>query len=164
VAGQSSDQIAAENIEFNRARREMGLPPIKPIAFLPGAYCAKTEKEAQKGFRHIEAVTALSNWHYGFSDTNPTDFAKIPGYEQYAAIAAGSGPSSTSDTLRNEAMIGTPEQIIERIQRYQKKTNCQQIIMGFNIVGSAPQDEIEQSMRLFAKEVLPAVHDINVDP
>jgi hypothetical protein len=37
-------------------------------------------------------------------------------------------------------------------------------VIAFDVVGSMPYDDARRSMSLFAREVLPAVHDIAVGP
>jgi hypothetical protein len=37
-------------------------------------------------------------------------------------------------------------------------------VIAFDVIGSMPYDDARKSMSLFAREVLPAVHDLEVGP
>ena len=51
--------------------------------------------------------------------------------------------------------IGTPEQVIERLEGFKELYNPQEIMCWFNIGGMLSNEEVERSMRLFAEEVIP---------
>ena len=54
-------------------------------------------------------------------------------------------------------MIGTPETIIERIAEAQKACSFSEISLMPQF-GTMPYSEAAESIRLFAREVLPVVH------
>ena len=60
---------------------------------------------------------------------------------------------------RRTQPIGTPEQIIECIERVQWAISMGKVILHF-FYGGMPPDKAERSLRLFAERVLPAVHDM----
>ena len=60
------------------------------------------------------------------------------------------------EDLYNElGAIGTPEQVIERLESFKERYNPQEIMCWFNIGGILTNDEVGRSMRLFAEEVMP---------
>ena len=60
------------------------------------------------------------------------------------------------DDLYSElGAIGTPEQVIERLEGFKELYNPQEIMCWFNIGGMLSNEEVERSMRLFAEEVIP---------
>ena len=52
--------------------------------------------------------------------------------------------------------IGTPDEIIERIQKLQQTISLEKVVLHV-FYGGMPRDKAEKSLRLFAKEVLPEV-------
>ena len=60
------------------------------------------------------------------------------------------------EDLYNElGAIGTPEQVIERLEGFKERYNPQEIMCWFNIGGILTNEEVSRSMRLFAEEVMP---------
>ena len=99
----------------------------------------------------------------GPSSINNDTIMNAKGYEYYAKMqeqAVADGVDRTKPTLYNEvkdAPIGTPEHCIAAIQRVVDKLHPNQILGVFKI-GSMPYDLAEASLKLFAQEVLPAMH------
>jgi hypothetical protein len=50
------------------------------------------------------------------------------------------------------------------VQRIRTESGAREIVIAFDVVGSMPYEDAERSMSLFAREVLPAVHEIQVGP
>ena len=62
----------------------------------------------------------------------------------------------TYEDLYNElGAVGTPEQVIERLQGFEDLYKLQEIMCWFNIGGMLTNEEVGRSMRLFAEEVIP---------
>jgi len=51
-------------------------------------------------------------------------------------------------------MIGTPEEVAREIDRFGKTTRTTHLVMGMHLPGLDPAKS-QQSMELFAKEVMP---------
>ena len=51
-------------------------------------------------------------------------------------------------------MVGTPDDIIEEIERYQKSSRVTHLVMWMQLAGMPPKIA-EKSMKLFAEEVMP---------
>ncbi|MDA1127206.1 MAG: LLM class flavin-dependent oxidoreductase [Chloroflexi bacterium] len=77
-----------------------------------------------------------------------------------AARGASRG-SSRADSLTSEsvmeefAAVGTPDQVAAKLERFKEMYEPQEFMCWFNIGGMLPHAEVESSMRLFAKEVMP---------
>ncbi len=77
-----------------------------------------------------------------------------------AARGASRG-SSRADSLTAEsvmeefAAVGTPDQVTAKLEKVIDRYGPQEIMCWFNIGGMLPHAEVESSMRLFAKEVMP---------
>jgi alkanesulfonate monooxygenase SsuD/methylene tetrahydromethanopterin reductase-like flavin-dependent oxidoreductase (luciferase family) len=166
VTAASYEQVGRDNILFNQYRQEVGLAPdALPIIYIIGAYCAETEEKAQKGYEYLAALGTVGAYHYGFSGPNLTDFSKIKGYESYAKGLPGASQSAPDpEAARRAAFVGTPDQLIEKVQRIRTESGAREIVIAFDVVGSMPYEDAERSMSLFAREVLPAVHEIQVGP
>ena len=140
---------------FNRIRGELGLPPDQPTTLL-WMYCAETEAEAEEGWTYYRNQVQAATHHY-FEWNNP-GFAGISGMEEYLTKqSADVGPVDANLASHRETQpIGTPEQIIERIRSVQWNISLKELVIHF-FYGGMPADKAEKSLRLFAKEVLPAV-------
>ncbi|BAQ08580.1 luciferase like protein [Bacillus sp. OxB-1] len=55
---------------------------------------------------------------------------------------------------KEQLLIGTPEEVIERLRKYQD-AGCEHIMMLMNF-GGIPHEEVKKSMRLIAEKVMPA--------
>ena len=53
------------------------------------------------------------------------------------------------------AAIGTPEQVVSKLRFFQQIFDPQEFMGWFNIGGMLPNDEVANSMRLFAEKVIP---------
>lgn len=168
--GNKPIEEAGKEVQFvNTIRREVGLPPCQPknVLFM---YCTATAPEALKADEWIDQANVDVNLHYGFADA--TNFKGVKGYEAYAAREAaatavlasavtGQKPKSTTPGYHpSNLMIGTPEEVFRRIEAAQKACSFAEITIVPQF-GEMPYREAERSTRLFAQEVLPAVHEMN---
>jgi alkanesulfonate monooxygenase SsuD/methylene tetrahydromethanopterin reductase-like flavin-dependent oxidoreductase (luciferase family) len=163
--------------KVNGFRREVGLPPCQPKNIL-FTYCTATKEEAKKAEGYLTAANRDVVLAYGLND--PANFAGVKGYETYAA-RLGTATAASAEELRRSIvssappggetkkmpsydqsnfMIGTPEQIIERIAASQKACSFSEITLMPQF-GDMPYDEASRSVKLFAQEVLPIVHKMD---
>ena len=155
VAGDNLDDMTSQVQRFNRTRHELGLPPDQPTTLL-WMYCAETEAEAEEGWEYFYNQLTAAQHHY-FEWNNP-GFDGINGYEEYLKRqpadvgAADAGFAARRDTQP----IGTPDQIIERIQAIQDSMSVETVVVHV-FYGGMPRDKAEKSLRLFAEKVLPYV-------
>jgi alkanesulfonate monooxygenase SsuD/methylene tetrahydromethanopterin reductase-like flavin-dependent oxidoreductase (luciferase family) len=141
---------------FNRFRQEYGFEPAEPT-FLLVCYCVDSEKDAADGQTYLQQVAVDAGRHY-FPD--PAQFAHIKGYEHYAEMFSKAGRVNQAFSSTESAIVGTPDQLIEKLTHLQKSTNAREIAFSFRSSSTMPHDKAMKSMRLFAKEVLPAVHEL----
>lgn len=153
----------------NTFRKEEGLPPCQPKNVL-FAYCTATAEEASRADPWIIQANVDVNLHYGFADSS--NFKGVKGYEAYAAREATATAVLASAVTGKEAakgtkpktpgyhpsnlLIGTPDEVIRRIQAAQKACSFCEITIVPQF-GDMPYEEAEKSTRLFAKEVLPVI-------
>jgi alkanesulfonate monooxygenase SsuD/methylene tetrahydromethanopterin reductase-like flavin-dependent oxidoreductase (luciferase family) len=113
------------------------------------------------------------NLHYGSADAS--NFVGVKGYESYASREATATAVLASAVAGNEAqeskpktpgyhpsnlMIGTPEEVIKRIMAAQEACSFSEITIVPQF-GHMPYDEAQKSTKLFAKEVLPVMHEMD---
>jgi len=126
-------------------------------------YVAETEDEARRGAEQFMCEYSDSAMrHYELLGDH---FGKIKGYEAYAATSEALS-ADKSPFLRgffNSHPWGTPDQTIARATELAEAFGTNEIMFIFKY-GSMPQDVAEKSMRLFAKEVMPALHELSPRP
>ena len=141
---------------YNSTRIGKGLEPRNPAVgcFM---YCAETEAEVEQG---VKEYMPNMNWtatrHYEFDEAS--HFRATKGYEAYAdsaeRLARGDPRASQDDTQ----VIGTPEQCLEKLRRIQEAVKPIEMF-GMSRFGGMPAEKARKSLELFAKEVLPALHE-----
>lgn len=126
-------------------------------------YCAETESEAQAGAeRYMVEYADSALRHYELLRGH---LGGIQGYQSYGAL---------SDALRKDSDIfrrgffrehpwGTPDKVIAKAKHLAEAFGASEIMFIFKY-GGMPQQVAEKSMKLFAREVLPALKAINPQP
>lgn len=145
---------------FNAARAKRGWDPVQPTVVVH-VTCFDTEDEAWDVMvRHtIEAQDSVQR-HYGWKDVER--FKTTKGYEQYAKFSEISNKKSIEEIGTHASKPqawGTPEQVLEKILHVQRMTSAEELIINFRF-GAMPAATAERSMRLFAAEVLPKLHQM----
>ena len=100
--------------------------------------------------------------HYELLGTHLKD---IKGYESYGAQsdALRKDPTPFKQGFFNSHPWGTPEQTIARATELANAFGTDEIMFIFKY-GAMPMVDAEKSMRLFAKEVMPALKEIRPEP
>jgi len=146
---------------FNAVRADKGWSPIQPSVVVHVA-CFDTEAEAWDTIlRHtIEAQNSVQR-HYGWKDADR--FRQTKGYEQYAKFGELLQRKTAEEVGEHNARPqawGTPDQVLEKLQHVQRMTSAEELILNFRF-GGMPAGTAERSMRLFAAEVLPKLHELD---
>jgi len=142
-------------------RRDSGYPPSHTKLAL-WTYVAETASEAEQGARHMQEYGDSALRHYELLGTH---LKSIKGYEQYGAQsdALRKDPSLFTKGFYNTHPWGTPEQTIKRASELANAFGTDEIMFIFKY-GAMPIEKAEKSMRLFAKEVMPALKALNPKP
>ena len=166
VGNKPLGEAAKDVRKVNTMRREVGLPPCQPKNIL-FTYCVANKQDAGKADGYLAAANRDVALAYGLND--PANFAGVKGYETYANRASGAtAPNAAAAAQANTAaapkgydssnlMIGTPDMIIERIIESQRACSFSEITLMPQF-GTMPYAEAAESVKLFAREVLPVVH------
>ncbi len=145
----------------NEARVSAGYQPASPTVAV-WSVCAPTAAKAQEIAEYGNMGNfALGDVNYEFSQGYHGD---VPGYEHYAemfkrARAATEAGTSGDATPYGDMPQGTPDECIQKIQAIIELLHPQQMLFDFKFGGISFADA-QQSMQLFAKEVLPFVHEL----
>jgi alkanesulfonate monooxygenase SsuD/methylene tetrahydromethanopterin reductase-like flavin-dependent oxidoreductase (luciferase family) len=170
--GNKPIEDAGKEVRFvNTVRKEMGLPPCQPknVLFM---YCTPTMEAAKKADGYIATANRDAVVHYGFAD--PSNYIGVKGYEAYAdragaatavlaEAATGKGEGSKPKTPGyhpSNLMIGTPDEVIRRIEAAQRACSFSEITIVSQF-GTMPYEETDKSTRLFAQEVLPVIQKMD---
>lgn len=170
VGNKPIEEAGQQVLLVNTLRQEVGLPPCQPknVLFM---YCTPTATEAARSEEWITQANVDVNLHYGFADAS--NFKGVKGYEAYAAREASATallaeavtgePQKKSKTPGYHAsnlMIGTPDTVFHKIKAAQEACSFSEITI-VAMFGQMPPEEAHRSVKLFAKEVLPALHDMD---
>jgi alkanesulfonate monooxygenase SsuD/methylene tetrahydromethanopterin reductase-like flavin-dependent oxidoreductase (luciferase family) len=158
VAGEPLAVMGQQVAQFNQIRASKGLPPDQPTSLL-WMYCAETEAEADEGYAYFEAQQRDARRHY--FEWNTSGFEGVRGYEEYAAKPANDVDFGAANLWeqRHTQPIGTPEQILEKITTVQEAVSLGYLVIHA-FYADMPKEKAEKSLRLFAQEVLPALHEM----
>ncbi|MGQ0482444.1 MAG: LLM class flavin-dependent oxidoreductase [Pseudonocardia sp.] len=101
--------------------------------------------------------------HYEFDKPH---LKSTPGYEfhslMYDRLNAPNGLQRMTDFYIGLQPWGTPEQVVEKIKAFCEMTGSNTFVGNFRFGGMSGEDA-ERSMRLFAKEVAPALRQLNFE-
>ena len=154
------DQYQDDVKRFNEIRAERGWAPMQPTVVVNVA-CFDTEEEAWAVMLdHTREAQESVQRHYQFQDS--ARFENTKGYKFYANI----GKTYEDHSLDERAAFaakpqawGTPEMVLDKLRHVQQMTGAEELVMNFRF-GGMPAETAERSMRLFADEVLPGVHEM----
>lgn len=113
------------------------------VSILRFVYVAETEREAQEQMHRT--ITRYAKHDCGIDWDGRTDT------QEYIDLV-----------YRLKAVIGTPDQVIERLQQWQQETPFEEIMCQVYAAGMRHEDALH-SLRLFGREVLPILCDRKAD-
>jgi len=148
--------------KYARLTREAGHPPAHTKLAL-WTYVAGSEAEARRGAEQYMVEYADSALrHY---ELRGSHLAGLKGYESYGAMqkVLAADPSPFLRGFFDSHPWGTPEQTIKRASELAEAFGTDEIMFVFKY-GSMPMAEAEKSMRLFAREVMPALKALKPEP
>lgn len=157
ATGAPVHQVGESVRQFNTIRAKNGFAPVQPTVYMWG-YCTPDADEAQEVLEtNFKRYTEEAADHYGFND--PKRFEGVKGYERYDQQAkAGEGGATGPRSIEFSKLqfIGTPQKILENAHELQLRTSAEEVVVIFHY-GGISDVKAERSMRLFARDVLPAL-------
>jgi len=148
--------------EWSESMTRSGYLPSRPKVSV-WMYCAETEEGAHQAARqHMTefGVSSVANY-----ELNSDHFKDVKGYEHYAGVAAAfreaeaRGSNLMAEGFLREHCWGTPEMCYQRIKEINEMLHTEEIVLQVHY-GTMTYNQAEKSMRLFAKEVLPAAREL----
>jgi alkanesulfonate monooxygenase SsuD/methylene tetrahydromethanopterin reductase-like flavin-dependent oxidoreductase (luciferase family) len=158
----SLDVALANMRRYAELRRQAGYAPSHTKLAL-WTYVAETPAEAQAGAeRYMVEYADSALRHYELLGTH---LGGTRGYESYGALqdALRNDPSPFKLGFYRSHPWGTPEQTIARATELANAFGTDEIMFIFKY-GAMPMEVAEKSMRLFAKEVMPALKKLSPKP
>jgi alkanesulfonate monooxygenase SsuD/methylene tetrahydromethanopterin reductase-like flavin-dependent oxidoreductase (luciferase family) len=158
----SLDVALANMRRYAALRRDAGYAPSHTKLAL-WTFVAETTSEAQAGAeRYMVEYANSALRHYELLGTH---LQSIKGYEGYSAQSEALRKDASPFTrgFYNTHPWGTPAQTIARATELANAFGTDEIMFVFKY-GAMPMAMAEKSMRLFAKEVMPALKELNPEP
>jgi alkanesulfonate monooxygenase SsuD/methylene tetrahydromethanopterin reductase-like flavin-dependent oxidoreductase (luciferase family) len=157
-------EVAKELEDYRRIYREVNGAEAPPPVSAGWTFCDPDPGRAEEQARRwIGGYYQTVLDHYKFADDH---LAKTRGYEYYGKMSekiAQYGTDKVIDYFMNLQVWGTPEQCYERILDIHARTGNSHFVGVFSYAGM-PFDEAERNLRLFAKEVRPALQRLQSKP
>jgi alkanesulfonate monooxygenase SsuD/methylene tetrahydromethanopterin reductase-like flavin-dependent oxidoreductase (luciferase family) len=134
-----------------------GSEPLPPVCGQL-VYCDADEARANaKGAEYVKNYFASVAEHYEIAGKH---FQGTRGYEYYANAAemiTAIGLDTLAEMYASVNTFGTPAQIVEKIQRQRDVLGCDVDVLAIMKYGGMTDAEADASVRLFAREVMPAL-------
>jgi len=135
-----------------------------PAPILGGwTYCDESADRAEEmAYKYIGGYYRSVIEHYEMASDH---LKTTKGYETYGAMVDHIN-KNMEDTIRffmSIQIYGTPEQCLERIKDFTARTGAG-AYNGVFSYGGMPYADVEKSLRLFAKDVLPELHKMPGEP
>jgi alkanesulfonate monooxygenase SsuD/methylene tetrahydromethanopterin reductase-like flavin-dependent oxidoreductase (luciferase family) len=142
-------------------------PPLDRFGFLGFGYTAETEAAAREGGRKL-------TWYFKSGRTTEA-YVPAPGYLSAANLVAarkGGGarlaPTNMPDVDTQlgvgNMFIGTPDTVYRRIKEFHARVGGLGNLLLMGHAGPMGSAEVQKSMTLFAKEVLPRLGELDRVP
>jgi alkanesulfonate monooxygenase SsuD/methylene tetrahydromethanopterin reductase-like flavin-dependent oxidoreductase (luciferase family) len=150
-------ETARELDAYRTLYREVNRVEAPPPVSAGWTFCDESaERAREQARRWIGGYYETVLEHYKFADDH---LARTRGYEYYGKMAekiAQYGTDRVIDYFVNLQVWGTPEQCYEKIRDIHARTGNSHYVGVFSYAGM-PDDEAERNMRLFARDVMPAL-------
>ncbi len=154
--------VAEELDAYRTIYREVNGTEAPPPICAGWTFCDQSAERAEElARRYIGGYYKTVLDHYKFDTPH---LATTKGYEYYGKIAekiATYGTDKVIDFFLNLQIWGTPVQCYEKILDVRARVGDETFVGVFSYA-KMPYDEAERNMRLFAKEVMPALRKLEV--
>ena len=153
-------EVAKELEAYRTIYRDVNKTEAPPPIAAGWTFCDESGDRAREmAHQYIGGYFQTVLDHYNFAGDH---LAKTKGYEYYGKMAekiAQYGAGMVTDFFTNLQVWGTPEQCYQKILDVRDRVGNETFIGVFSYAGM-PYGEAERSMRLFAREVLPALRKL----
>jgi alkanesulfonate monooxygenase SsuD/methylene tetrahydromethanopterin reductase-like flavin-dependent oxidoreductase (luciferase family) len=157
-------EVARELDAYRTIFREVNGQAAPPPIAAGWTFCdASADRAREMARRYIGGYFRTVLDHYHFEQDH---LARTPGYEYYGKMAekiATYGTGAVTDFFVDLQVHGTPEQCYEKILDVRRRVGNDHFVGVFSYAGM-PWDEAERNLRLFAREVMPALQKLDREP
>ena len=157
-------EVARELDEYRGVYRQVNGVDAPPPISAGWTFCDPSADRAEAmARRYIGGYYQTVLDHYQFQGDH---LAHTKGYEYYGKMAEKIhqyGTETVIDYFMNLQVWGTPEQCYEKILDIHARTGNSHYVGVFSYAGM-PYEDAEQNMRIFAKEVMPALQKHEAKP
>jgi len=147
---------------FAEQRAAAGFEPAQTKLGL-WVHCAETTDQARAAAENYLVNFADSSLrHY---ELNGDHFGNMKGYESYQQVSKmfSGGANPMAQGYVSDHPWGTPDEVCAQIKEIATTFGANELMLGFKY-GGMPAELAEKSMRLFAEEVLPELHEFATEP
>ena len=153
-------EVENELKAYREIFQEVNGTPAPPPIVVGFTFCHEDEDRAKE----MASEYVGNYWdsimdHYEFRSDH---LKETKGYEYYGKFAEKIeqyGTQDVKDFFLDLQVWGTPDQCYDKIMSTRDRVGSDSFLAAFSF-GAMPYDEVEKSMRLFAKEVLPRLKEL----
>ena len=154
------NEVETELKAYREIYQEVNGSPAPPPIVVGFTFCHEDEHKAREmAEEYIGAYWESVMEHYEFRSGH---LKTTKGYEYYGKFTEKIeqyGDQDVKNFFLDLQVWGTPEQCYQKIMDTRGRTGNDSFLAAFSF-GGMPYDEVEQSMRLFAKEVMPRLQKL----
>ena len=154
LRGMTVSDLAPALEEYRASWREAGHPGSGDVLLRIPIYVAETMERALSE-PEDSSVHAYARLRQSFEAS--TGRPGTASGEERAARAERLSHTTYEDLLRERLAYGTPEAVAERLGQLRDDLGLSGFIMEANVGGRLPQEQVLNSIRLFAQEVVPGL-------
>ena len=137
---------------YRHAWREAGHAGNGDVYLRIPVYVAQTAAQARA---EPEASTLRSYRRLSETFARSAGAPGTTASEERAARAERLGRVSYEELLRDRLAYGTPERVVERLGELREELGLAGVVIESNVGGGIPRERVMESVRLFAREVVP---------
>jgi alkanesulfonate monooxygenase SsuD/methylene tetrahydromethanopterin reductase-like flavin-dependent oxidoreductase (luciferase family) len=156
-------EVARELETYRSIFRQVNGADAPPPVSAGWTFCDESAERAEEmARRYIGGYYQTVLDHYQFQGDH---LARTKGYEYYGKMAekiAQYGTDTVVDYFMNLQVWGTPAQCYDKILDIHARTGNRHYVGVFSYAGM-PYADAERNMRLFAREVMPALQKLSAD-
>ncbi len=158
----SSVELALKGARnYANLRYEAGFAPVHNKLAL-WTYCSEDPAEVEEALGWVVDYSDTALRHYELAGTH---LDNVKGYETYARNAATvrADPEAFRQNFVRDHPLGNPDQVIAQTRYLAETFGASEIMFSFKY-GNMPIERAERSLEMFARDVLPALKDIDAAP
>jgi len=148
---------------YRESFRKYHQRPAPPPLAIDFTFCDRDAGRAEElARRHIASYYLSVIKHYEFNDDYHSRLKGYEGYAKAAELLRETGLENAAQAYADQQAWGTPQQILEKLERRRRAMGDFEWNVCASFAG-LPFKDVESSLRLIAKEVVPEVRNWGKD-